>query len=192
MTYHISHIPDLEARVTMTPVYDVTFTEEDVLELLKEINVNKSQGPDLLHPRLLFEARLEISRPLYILFRKSLDSGILPQEWKKANFTPIFKNKGSKNEANNYRPVSLTSVGGKLIEKLIRKDIIRHMKVNKLFSVYQHGFLEGRSCLSNLLTTMEEWTRILDNKGSIDCDYMDFMKGFDSVPHRRLLHKLSR
>ncbi len=82
------------------------------------------------------------------------------------------------------------TMSSKLLEKLIRQDIVKHMKMNNLFSIYQHGFLEGRSCLSNLLTTMEDWTRIIENKGSIDCIFMDFMKAFDSVPHRRLLHKL--
>ncbi len=70
------------------------------------------------------------------------------------------------------------------------QDIVEHMKRNSLFSIHQHGFMEGRSCLSNLLTTMEEWTEILDNKSSVDCIYLDFMKAFDSVPHKRLLHKL--
>ena len=129
-------MPDLDMRKTMTPLGDVTFTEEDVAKLLKEINVNKSQGPDLLHPRLLFEARQQIVRPFYMLFRKSADNAILPSEWKEADITPICKNKGSKHDTNNYRPVSLTSVICKLLEKLIRKDIINHMKANNLFSIY--------------------------------------------------------
>ncbi len=139
--------------------------------------MNKSQGPDQLHPRLLFEARHQLSRPLYLIFKKSLDTGVLPSEWKEANITPIYKNKGNKHEATNchHRPVNLTSVICKLLEKLIRKEIVEHMKRNNLFSIYQHGFLEGRSCLSNLLTTMEEWTGILDRKSSIDCVYLDFM-----------------
>ncbi len=185
-----SIIPEFEERVTAEALEDVMFTEEDILKLLKEININKSQGPDLLHPRLLFEARELITKPLFIIFRKSIDTGILPREWKEADISPIYKNKGNKHEATNYRPVSLTSVVCKLLEKLIRKDIIAHMKLNNLFSDDQHGFLEGRSCLSNLLSTMEEWTRVMEDKGSIDCIYMDFMKAFDSVPHQRLLHKL--
>ena len=185
-----SIIPEFEDRVTAEALGDVMFTEEDILKLLKEININKSQGPDLLHPRLLFEARELIAKPLFIIFRNSIDTGILPREWKEANISPIYKNKGNKHKTTNYRPVSLTSVVCKLLEKLIRKDIIAHMKLNNLFSDDQHGFLEGRSCLSNLLSTMEEWTRVMEDKGSIDCIYMDFMKAFDSVPHQRLLHKL--
>ncbi len=183
-------MPNFEPRPTISTLEESLFEEQDVKNLLAEINVNKSQGPDQLHPRLLFEARQQLSRPLYHIFKKSLDTGVLLSDWKEANITPIYKNKGSKHEATNYRPVSLTSVICKLIEKLIRKDIVEHMERNNLFSIYQHGFLEGRSCLSNLLTTMEEWTGFLDRKSSIDCVYLDFMKAFDLVPHKRLLHKL--
>ncbi len=64
------------------------------------------------------------------------------------------------------------------------------MKSNKLFSSFQHSFLEGRSCLTNLLTTLDEWTRILEDKAALECIYLDFMKAFDTVPHQRLLKKL--
>ncbi len=64
------------------------------------------------------------------------------------------------------------------------------MKRNNLFAKEQYGFLEGRSCVTNLIETLDEWTRIADVKGKIDCVYLDFMKAFDSVPHQRLLTKL--
>ncbi len=185
-----SNMPHFEPRRCDSVLEDVEFTVDDVKELLQDLNVNKSQGPDLLHPRLLFEARNEIAKPLFLIFRMSLNTGVLPTEWKEANITPIFKNKGSKHETTNYRPVSLTSVVCKIMEKLIRKGIVHHMKSNKLFSSFQHGFLEGRSCLTNLLTTLDEWTRILEDKASLDCIYLDFMKAFDTVPHQRLLKKL--
>ena len=156
----------------------------------KDINVNKSAGPDKIPPRVLKENASQVAKPLYLIFRKSLDEGKLPEEWKLANITPIFKNKGSKHQSTNYRPVSLTCVACKLLEKIIRKHIIHHMKENKLFTEDQHGFMDGRSCSTNLLATLDKWTDIIDNKGSIDVIYMDFMKAFDSVPHRKRLHKV--
>ena len=66
------------------------------------------------------------------------------------------------------------------------------MKDNKLFSNSQHGFREGRSCLSNLLTTLEEWTDILDDKACVDVAYLDFSKAFDLVSHKHLLLKLNK
>ena len=65
-----------------------------------------------------------------------------------------------------------------------------HMKRNSLFAQEQHGFLEGRSCITNLLETLDEWTKISDMKGRVDCIYLDFKKAFDSVPHQRLLTKV--
>ncbi len=121
---------------------------------------------------------------------QSLKEGKLPMEWKSATITPIFKNKGSKHKATNYRPVSLTSIPCKILEKIIRKKIMEHMNHNNFFTTFQHGFLEGRSCVTNLLSSLDYWTRVLDEKGAIDCIYMDFRKAFDSVPHIRLLHKL--
>ncbi len=61
---------------------------------------------------------------------------------------------------------------------------------NSLFAKEQYGFLEGRSCITNPLETLDEWTRISDTKGKLDCIYLDFKKAFDSVPHKRLLAKL--
>ncbi len=86
--------------------------------------------------------------------------------------------------------MSLTSVPCKILEKIIRKRIMEHMTQNSLFTECQHGFLEGKSCVTNLLSSLDYWTRTLDEKEAIDCVYMDFRKAFDSVPHRRLLQKM--
>jgi hypothetical protein len=78
------------------------------------------------------------------------------------------------------------------MKKLVREIIVKHMSANKLFSNKQFGFISGRSTTLQLLKVMDEWTEILDKGGKIDSVYMDFMKAFDKVPHRRLLHKMHR
>ena len=93
----------------------------------------------------------------------------------------LFK-KGDKSDPGNYRPVSLTSIACKMMEKLVRNQIVEHMKRNKLFSKKQFGFISGRSTTLQLLLVLDQWTEILDNGGSIDSVYMDFMKAFDKVP----------
>ena len=123
--------------------------------------------------------------PLYIKFKKSLSDSELPTSWKLSHVTPIFK-KGSKSEACNYRPVSLTSV----VCKTVRADIMKHMCKNKLLSDYQQGFVEGRSCTSLLLVVFKAWTRILDSGNAVDAINLDFRKAFDAVLHKRLLAKL--
>ena len=103
--------------------------------------------------------------------------------------TPIFK-KGHRKHPNNYRPISLTSVVGKLLESLIRDEIVDHMLSNNLFTDHQFGFVPGRACITQLLVVMEEWIQILQNGHPVDAVYLDFKKAFDSVPHMRLLNKL--
>ena len=124
-----------------------------------------------------------------MLFNNSLNQGMVPQEWKKALVTPIHK-KGNKKLASNYRPVSLTSITCKLMEKIMYSFIIDHIYANNHFSNFQHGFMKGRSTTSQLLEIMDHWTESFDLDTQIDCIYLDFKKAFDSVSHELLIHKL--
>ena len=107
---------------------------------IDHIKASKSQGPDNIHPKLIKETKSAIKKPLKILFTKSLEEEKIPTIWKKANVTAIFK-KGEKSKDENYRPISLTSVPGKLMERLVKNAIVEHMTTNNLFSEAQHGFL---------------------------------------------------
>ena len=170
---------------------DSPFTIVEVNKLLKDLDVTKSPGPDNFHPKVLHELADVIDRPLTIIFNKSFESGILPDIWKIGQITALFK-KGDKKLASNYRPVSLTSVVCKTMEKLIRKKIVDHMKKYNLFSDKQFGFISGRSTVLQLLCVLEDWTKSLDEGGEIDVIFMDFMKAFDKVPHRRLIYKMKK
>ena len=182
----MENIPDPPVVEFDVPLTDFAISTEDVFKLLCKLQPSKSPGPDNLHPRILKELADVLSEPLAILFMKSLETEDLPKDWKSANVTPIFK-KGSKADGKNYRPVSLTSVVCKLFESLLRKQLINHLQSNDLLSVHQHGFISGRSCTTNLLEVLDEWTQVLEEGGSIDVVYMDLMKAFDTVPHHRLL-----
>ena len=116
----LNNVPNLEVieEVEKLDNFDISVTEVD--NLLKSIKTDKSPGPDLIHNRVLHETKDIIKVPLTNLFNKSLETGIIPNIWKTANVTPIYK-KGCKSDPNNYRPVSLTSTVCKLIEKLVRK-----------------------------------------------------------------------
>ena len=85
-----------------------------------------------------------------IIFQKSLDEVELPKDWIRTNVSPIFK-KCSRNEPLNYRPVSLTSVPCKVLERLVKKRIIEHLEQNKLITQHQHGFRTKMSCLTRIL-----------------------------------------
>jgi hypothetical protein len=172
------------------PLTDFDISTEDVRKRLASLKTNKAAGPDGINPLILSKAADILSAPIAHLFKLTLATGQIPEEWRKATVTPIFK-KGSRLSPGNYRPVSLTCILCKVQEAIIRQKIMDHLEKNKLISKHQHGFVSGRSCVTQLLEVMDTWTQILDEGGSIDVVYTDFMKAFDSVPHRRLLSKLS-
>jgi ribonucleases P/MRP protein subunit RPP40 len=131
----------------------------------------------------------ELAWLLTRVMRASLNEGTVPDDWKNANVTPIFK-KGRKSDPGNYRPVSLMSVCCRMMESIIKDQIVNHLDKNKLIRSTQHGFTKGRSCASNLLCFLEKVTSQLDNGAAIDVIYLDFAKAFDTVPHKRLKKKL--
>ena len=131
----------------------------------------------------------QVADPLAVIFNESLATGNLPEDWKTAVVTPIFKH-GGKADPGNYRPVSLTSVPCKVLERILRRKICAHLTDHNLINSRQHGFLPGRSCLSNLLGFLDEVADRLDRGESVEVIYMDFKKAFDSVNHRLLIAKL--
>ena len=164
-------------------------TEDRIKIRLEKLNINKSPGPDGLHPRVLRELSQVIARPLFLIFTDSLLTGMVPADWRKANVAPIFKT-GPKYIPGNYRPVSLTSIVCKLLEGMIRDYIQDFSNKNDIISSNQHGFMKNRSCQTNLLTFYEEVSCHLDKGRPVDVVYLDFAKAFDTVPHKRLLYKI--
>jgi len=166
-----------------------TISPEMVKAKLAKLKMNKAPGVDLVGTRMLIELADEISYTVAELFNKSLSSGDIPQDWKLANITPIFK-KGKKASTANYRPVSLTVNLCKVFESLVRDRMIEHLEKFKLIKDTQHGFVKNKSCLTNLLVFLEEVTNYIDSGYPVDVIYLDFQKAFDKVPHRRLIIKL--
>ena len=162
--------------------------DEEMIKKLDNLNVCKSTGPDSVHPRLLKELSNHLCKPLARLFNNLLAVGELPNKWKQGRISAIFK-KGNRKKAGNYRPVSLTSIICKCMEQCVKDHIVNHMSRNKLFSTQQFGFIKGRSTVLQLLNVMGSWTKALDNGESIDVVYLDFMKAFDTIPHKRLISK---
>ena len=167
----------------------IEFTVGNVQQKLDTLKVCKSPGPDSIHPKVLFEIRNIIAQPLTTLFQNSMRSGEIPPDWLSSIITVLHK-KGSKSCVSNYRPISLTSIPCKIMESLIRDQIMIYFLSNNLFSNRQYGFIKGRSTSLQLLRVTDEWTSHLDKGGQIDVIYTDFEKAFDKVPHKRLLSKL--
>ena len=164
-------------------------TPEIVENKLRKLDPSKSTGPDEQNPRVLKEIAHEISYPVSIIYKESIQSMSVPGKWKESIVSVLFK-KGNKLLAGNYRPVSLTCILRKVLESILRDHFIEHMVRNLFFSDKQYGFISGRSSTLQLLKVLDEWTDALDEGYSVDCVYMDFQKAFDTVPHRRLLSKV--
>ena len=170
-------------------VVEPMITREQVEKKLKTLNENKSPGPDGMHPYMLKHLAEEVGYPIYLLFKQSIEQGKIPSDWRTANITAVFK-KGNRKQPGNYRPVSLTSVICKMMEHFVREAVMGHMSANNLICEEQHGFLKGKTCITNLLESLDSWTESIENKKPLDVAYLDFRKAFDKVPHMRLITKL--
>ena len=153
------------------------------------LNRFKFPGPDDIHPAIFKELAVILAEPLSNLFTLSLRQGRLPNDWKQAVVTPMHKS-GNKHDPGNYRPVSLTCVACKIMEKVLAHRIRQHLEANALLHPGQHGFRRGRSCITNLLTAREKWVEARSAGEDVDVIFVDFSKAFDKVPHPRLLQKL--
>ncbi|GAB0207180.1 mitochondrial enolase superfamily member 1 [Grus japonensis] len=142
------------------------------------------------HPRVLRELAEELAKPLSIIYQQSWLTGEVPDDWRLANVTPIYK-KGRKEDPGNYRPVSLTSVPGKIMERFILSALTRQVQDNQGIRPSQHRFMEGRSCLTNLISFYDQVTCLVDEGKAVDVIYLDFGKAFNTVSHSILLEKLA-
>lgn len=172
------------------PMNTFEITQEGVYKLLCGLDVYKSPGPDDLSPRLLKELAPEISPILTLLYQASLHHGKIPKDWKLAHVVPVFKS-GDRGKAENYRPISLTSIACKILEHIISSNVMRHLDEHGILSDAQHGFRKKRSCESQLIIAVQDLAKGLDDKAQSDVIFLDLSKAFDKVPHTRLLHKLT-
>ena len=173
---------------------DITVDRKGVTKLLDGLNIHKAPGPDGLNARVLKECSNEISPILALIFNESLARGDVPDEWRQANVSPVFK-KGEKYDAANYRLVSLTCICCKTLEHILVSNINRHLALDSILADCQHGFQSQRSCKTQLFQLMHDIISNPDgavNHGHKQTDLiiMDFAKAFDKVPYRKLLHKL--
>ena len=183
-------IPDIPPKTTITePLTGIKVDMDSIRKKLNSLKADKAPGDDGIHPRVLKEASDVLAAPISILFQKSLDEGVVPSQWKDAVVTPIYK-KGARKQPANYRPVSLTSVLCKLLERVIVENITDHLSKNDLQAAEQHGFTKGKSTSTNLLEALNVWTEALQHNIPVDVVFLDYAKAFDTVPHKRLIRQV--
>lgn len=166
---------------------EIVITRDEVLAELKGLNVTKATGPDEMPARLIVECADAIASPVCDLFNLSLSSGKFFSAWKDANLIPLFK-KGKRAFFTNYRGISLLPILSKVLEKCVALRLV-HFMAGRLFHL-QHSFRVGLSCTTQLLASLHEIGKALDNGYETDIIYLDLTRAFDTVCHAHLLQKL--
>ena len=185
-------VPDNPAphQTSMAHLPDLEITTLRVEHELKNLDVNSCMGVDGIHPRLFSKCAGSLSHPLCIIFATTLQDGFLPSEWLSSQIVPIFK-KGARTDALNYRPVAMTSVPCKVLERIIVNHVKSYLEENDLLSAHQYGFRKQHSTTDQLIMTYDDVTRDVDANCMVDMLFFDFSKAFDKVSHMILIQKLN-
>lgn len=178
---------DSDSQQSILEFSELQLSVDEIVVCLNNLDTTKACGPDGIPARLLKECSEQIAPSLCDLFNHSLDEGLLPSEWKAADVTPIHK-KDCKEPAENYRPISLLPIIGKVLERCVCRRLYDH--VIQFITPMQHGFLRNRSCTTQLLQVFDAIGQNLDKNIQTDVLYLDFAKAFDSVDHGLILRKL--
>ena len=178
-------------QVCSSIIDQLSISPELVEKAIESLNINCSMVADNIHPRLLYTLKKVLSLPLSLIFESTLNSGVLPPKWLISIVIPIYK-KSFRYDPLNYRPVSLTSVPCKLLEKLLVNHISEYLEDNHLLSDHQYGFRSKYSTVDQLITTYNDITMMVDQGMLVDLVFFDYSKAFDSVCHSTLLVKLQQ
>ena len=182
-------LPDELLNNNVDVLSDIRIDPNEVEETLKNLTTGKASGPDFINTKILKECASELCQPLCKLFNFSLTNKKFPKLWKKAHVVPIFK-KDDKSNPKNYRPISLLSVVGKVLERIIFKKLYDHLLTNNILSNVQSGFRPGDSTCNQLIDIYNTFCKAIDEGKEIRSVFCDISKAFDRVWHQGLLFKL--
>ena len=160
----------------------------EVETVLKSLQLGKATCPDAINNRVLKELAQPLYFPLSHLFNFSLTSGKVPLIWKEANVAPIFK-KDDPSVVSNYRPISLLSKVGKVLEKIVHKHLFNFIRDDNILKTLQSGFSPGDSKVNQLVDIYNTFCHSLDQGKEVRALFCDISKAFDRVWHRGLLYK---
>jgi hypothetical protein len=182
-------VPNHVHKKTDSSLTEIIVEVQEVEDILLSLDTSKASGPDSISAKMLKVSAKAIAPSLTRLISMSLRSKIVPQGWKDANVTPIFK-KGNKSICSNYRPISLLNITAKICEKLIFRHLFNYIRDNNLITSHQSGFMPGDSTVNQLVYLYNTFLKALNEKKDIRVVFCDQSKAFDKVWHEGLLYKL--
>ena len=183
-TFH-NNLPD-----HMHSFHDAPFTTDELRTARSLINTNSACGPDNIHPLFLKHAPDTFFDLLLTLINLTWTHGYMPLDWTSANICPLYKGKGDKSLPTSFRPISLTSLVVKMVERLILIRIHDHLL--QQLSPMQSGFRPGFCTYDNIYRLLSASTDALQSRSHLPCVFIDLKKAFDSVWIDALLYKLHK
>ena len=171
----------------------ISIKRDEIISLVRNLNPNKASGSDGISGQMLILCDDTLTVPLKMIFENILVTSLYPDSWKLANVTPIFK-KGDKQSSNNYRPISLLPICGKMLEKIIFNNLYSYLNANNLITKNQSGFRPGDSTTNQLLFLVDEIHQAFEDTKSLEIRavFLDISKAFDKVWHDGLIFKLKQ
>jgi hypothetical protein len=182
-------IPPNLGNKTDAQLGTVVFTEEEIVKVMKNIKPSFATGPDGINAFFMKKVSNSIAPVLRNIFNLSMETGVVPALWRKALIVPVPKSR-KRSQVSEYRPISQTCVASKVMETIVKEAMVGHLAQHHLLTSNQHGFVKGKSTLTQLLLQEQEISNALNGNHVIDVIYFDYRKAFDTVVHSKLLAKL--
>lgn len=184
-------IPEISLNDEDTSLRHIVLTEVEVYNVLRNLKTGKAAGPDNLNNELLKLVARSITPSVTWLFNRILEDGIYPDMWKQANISPVYK-KGDRQSKNNYRPISLLSSTGKVLERLIFNKVYAFCTNNNLLTQKNSGYKKNDSTTNRLVCIVNQIYAHMDIKDDTCLVFLDQSKAFDRIHHESLKFKMGR
>ena len=181
--------PIIKQTLSQPCLNNIVFDDHAIHKLIQSIKPSKSACPDGLPPYFLKHCLPRLIPIINKIYTVSLTSSLYPKAWKSTLIRPKYKS-GSKTEVSNYRPINITPVLSRIMERIVKTSMISFLIDNSLISSAQHGFMNKKSCATSHVELFDHISTLQDTGHAIYIVYFDFNKAFDTVPHKKLLYKL--